>query len=347
MEITPPVKKETVDHQIEVNGKIYTIESELVGNDLELICPICVDLISPKARQCQECGVYVCARDHEILQTQKMPCPNCRCDIAGFTDANLKFRINNLQWFCPKGCGSTRDLINIEAHICNCDGGEEYECENPGCEYTGSYSAVQTHEAICGFSLIECSHEGCQEHLLRQNLEEHELTCKWRLVSLGPIKISAWQKDLIGKYCINIPGNITPENIQNEAQFLVSLLVNKINSMGSSEECDIEAPVRSNCCQGCSEEFSAGFLEAHERECNKIKTECDYCKIIIKKAELGQHNQLCKMYPMQYSIQECDYTQPRKNLLQLQDHEHQHCLQLNGIVLNNGLYLPDSEKNSL
>ena len=334
-EVNPPVAKQTVEKEIEVDGETYRITSELTGNDLELICPICLGLVKTKAKRCNGCYKHFCVDEYERIEQTK--CPRCRaCPVKRFVNVNqgyLEHQINSLPWSCPKSCGYISDLHNIRAHIRNCR--YEYECEHQDCGYTGSFSEVETHEKHCGFAPVECSHEGCQERPRRQNLEAHELTCQWRLVTIGPIQVFLWQKDLIDRHSIDMPGNIAPEDIrgEDEAGYALSLLVGKISSAGP--------PTIG--CQGCGEEYSDELIESHARECLLVKQTCEYCGLLKKRAELRGHYQFCDRYPLQCSMPECDYTLARIESKKFNQHQDQHCRELKGIILGGKHYLPDAE----
>ena len=116
---------ETVEKEIEVDGKKYTITSELSGIDLDLICMICYDLAGLDGEKCGRCYKHICLKDYnKYLDGKKEAlCPSCQSfQLSCFTadPDEMKYKINHLQWFCPKGCGATRDLINIESHIRHC-----------------------------------------------------------------------------------------------------------------------------------------------------------------------------------------------------------------------------------
>ena len=335
---------ETVEKEIEVDGKKYTITSELSGIDLDLICMICFDLAGLDGEKCGKCYKHICLKDYnKYLDGKKEAlCPSCQSfQLSSFTadPDEMKYKINHLQWFCPKGCGATRDLINIESHIRHCN--EEYECENQGCEFEGSYSEVKSHECICDFLLVKCRHEGCQKHYIKKALEEHELTCKWQLVNVGPARFCMWEKEMMDEYYMEIPDGATPENIQDKASFLVTLLVNKVHSMSPPEECD--DIVTSARCNGCHNRYSSKCIDAHKKECDQIETDCDYCGIIKKRAELKEHYLSCKKYLISCAIEGCDYAIARESFQELNKHEHDHCLSLNGIEFLDEMYLPDAE----
>ena len=339
--INPPVKKKTVEKKIEVGGVTYFVTSELTDDDLELICPICLDLLKTEVKKCNECYKFICAEDYKKL-SKPGKCPCCRnFPLERFVDVEpgyLEHRVNNLQWLCPKGCGYSGDLQEMTTHIRSC--GEEYECEHQDCGYTGSLSEVETHEQHCGFAPVECSHEGCQEHPHRQNLEEHLSICKWRQVNLGSVQFFAWQKDLIDRHSMDMPGNVAPENIEDETQFVISLLVHKIRSAKLSEEKDVE---KTRYCYGCGKEYLKTFIESHERECPMIRVACEHCGELQGRTELNDHYRRCPMYPSKCSMPGCEYTVPKIEWIKLHRHENQHCLELNGIILWFTHYLPDAE----
>lgn len=305
-----------VRKEIIVDGKTYTLETVLTGTDTELFCLLCRGLVSYQAVQCQGCGSYFCTKEFEQLQTFNLQCPGCRANTAGFSDVMVRRRINRLRWPCPKGCGSTYDLVDIRTHIPRCNGGGEYECENSGCEYTDSYSAVQTHERTCGFALVECSHEGCQKSLPRKNIEKHESTCQWRLVDLGPIRIPSWQKNLIDRNCIDISDSVTPDDVQahDSAHFCVSLLVQLLCSSslqvatpetetGSSDICSSDICSSYICNYGCHYEAdSCQALDNHySTHCPFALVACPFCPINQARNSLQAHMKVCDYRPVNCS----------------------------------------------
>ena len=334
------LKRITVEKEITVDGESYTLETELTGNDVELYCSICRDLISPEAKQCQKCGVFICASDYKKLQETGQLCPHSRCSLNLFQSANLRFRINNLQWPCPKNCGSTYDLVNMAAHIKNCDEGEryqEYQCENSACNYTGSYSEVLAHEETCDFAAMQCRHEGCQDHPFRKDLEEHEQTCIWQPVNLGPVSIPSWQKNLIDQFCCKLPEYNTPEQIpeHSRAHFCVSLLVQQLvqfspssvytcrwncgyqtNSVSAVENhYSTDCPLVKVPCPFCRRYRARNNLHTHMEACDDRPVTCSYgCGtegLVARDLSEARHFETCSMVPI--SCEYCNQSVPRKH----------------------------------
>ena len=216
-----PEKSQTevqvVTKEINVDGQPYTIETELTNDNKGLFCLFCRNLVSEMARHCLICTTNIC--EAEATDT----CVTCyQTDKSKFSLINMRTRINSLEWPCPIGCGSKQDLVNMEAHIRQCR------------ESTGACRGAQPDKPV----LIKCIHEGCQEMfaLSESELGAHESTCQWRLVDLGSVEMPAWHYDLITKNTIDLPENMTPDDVtpQNSAQTCVALLTRYIHAISTS-----------------------------------------------------------------------------------------------------------------
>ena len=288
---TSRTKALVVTKEINVNDQTYTIETELTDDNMDLRCQLCLGLVSEIARHCLLCGNNVCRDEATPF------CIHCRqTDESKFQLNNLRIRINNLKWSCPAGCGSKQDLVNIKAHIRQCE-----QC-------TATCSDTQPHKP----ELLQCIHKGCQEMLDSSELEEHESTCQWRLVELGPSEVPAWQSDLIAENSIDIPENLTPDDVtpQNSAQTCVALLARYIRTINTSQA-GAGATPGYPCLWNCSYQGSSNAdLDYHYAHwCPLARVACRYCEVPQLRRNLESHERTCGWQPV-----ECPYHCGEQNL---------------------------------
>ena len=143
--ITTETTELIVSKNITTQEGTYEITAELNRYEQDLYCAVCINLCGEEAVQCLKCCQHFCADHLPSLEN----CPSCRHELDKPPQCNLKLRINNINWRCPKGCEELYDLSDMRSHIPTCTSDTIYQCEHDHCLYSGTFEDVSTHEQDC------------------------------------------------------------------------------------------------------------------------------------------------------------------------------------------------------
>lgn len=126
------------------------VDDELLSPaDPNLICPICLKLLSHPSRT--PCGHIFCTSCLQEWLPQKAQCPECRSPVCSkdvSTDRFAERLVANLQGFC--------------------------QFRKKGCQWVGSRGDMNSHlSRDCQCVTVSCPNKGCSKEVLRRDLWKH------------------------------------------------------------------------------------------------------------------------------------------------------------------------------
>ncbi|CAD8131738.1 unnamed protein product [Paramecium pentaurelia] len=220
-------------------SRIFNLAEVKVFLD-EVICPICCHIIvAPKI--CKECDQSFCSRCIEkwFQKSPNQQCPCCR--KSQNYKSNFYFNQGIMDGKVPKVL-----LKLLSKLLLTCRYSQE------GCEEIITYDFREKHENnYCQYQEQDCPNHGCYETMLRKDLEEHYLECKYGSVQC--------------KYC-------SQDKLRMDIE-------------SHLEECYC----RPILCEWCQEEYQAIDFDKHYEQCDCKEIYCRHCGKNYKKHQMEVH----------------------------------------------------------